>query len=625
MVARVRIVASIFAVWAGFFLVARLGFFLAAAGDLRWSALPAAFVAGLRLDLSGAAYLTSVPLVAVALTSVGALERVGRLVLWMWLAVASVAGALLTVADIEIYRHWGRRIDAVVLSYLATPREAWASAGASPRWLMLGVVALVAVVMLLVFRAALRGLDTAPRRSVSTLAALAGVLLGLGVIGRGGLGTWPLTISSAYHTDDARANHVAENAMWGFFDSVYRRLYDRTNPFATMPAATADSARRAAVSGGSIRPSPFAVARPNVLLIIWESASARVVGSLGGLTGITPAFDSLAGSGISFQRFYASGDRTDKAVAALLSGFPGVPRGSITTTPSKSRALPSLQGELARLGYQTAFYYGGELEFAGLQGYLVNTGVHRRVSKREFPRSEWNSKWGAHDHVVADRILGDLDRMTAPFFAAWLTLSSHEPFEVPGEPTAADDDWQTRYLRSMRYADRVIGSLIARAKTRPWWSRTVVIIVGDHGRRVRPLDEGAVPRDPETEFRVPMLWLGGALGVRDSVALEPASQLDLTPTLLDLVTRPLDGVDTAAGAVGNHDHRWYGRSLARAAALPFGYYGFDDGFGLVTNTTTLVRDDRAGRDAIIRGPIGDLERRLGRALLQTSYQEYLDR
>src|SRR5690606_11414938 len=68
---------------------------------------------------------------------------------------------------------------------------------------------------------------------------------------------------------------------------------------------------------------PVSVRRPNILVIVWESGAAPAFGSTGGLAGVTPRFDSLRREGILFRNMYAAGDRTDKGVTAVLSGFPG--------------------------------------------------------------------------------------------------------------------------------------------------------------------------------------------------------------------------------------------------------------------------------------------------------------
>mgnify|MGYP001241966153 CR=1 FL=1 len=616
MLVRLKIVATIYLFWLGFFLAARTAFlaYHDLGATLGIGGVLEAFRAGLRLDLSGASYLTVVPLVSVALSSFGRWIRFAKRVMWTWLIVAVVGGSLLVAIDLEIVNYWGRRVDAAIVPYLRTLPEAWASAGLAPRGALLLGAALVVTVLLGVLRRLLRPLAALTRGEPLAAIPLTAMLGGLFVIGRGGVGTWPLTVSSAYHSDQPAANLLAQNALWGFFDSAYRRLYDRSNPYQRMTPAAADSILAAArAPNGPSRPSPFATTRPNFLIVLWESASARAFGSLGGVAGVTPGFDSLATAGVLFRQFYAAADRTDEGVAATLSAFPAVPRSSILTTPSKTTRLPSLSRALGRLGYSTGFYYGGDLEFASLKAYLISAGFDRRIGQADFPKGTWNSKWGAHDSVVAERLLADLDTQREPFLASWLTLSSHEPFEVPGQPHRADADWQSQYLASMRYTDRIITSLARRGAERPWWQRTVVVIVADHGRRVVPLDAGAALRSPDAEYQIPMLWIGGAVRARDSVVDEVASQLDITPTLLD-----------AVGDDGWRQFR-FGKTLLRGVERPFAYYGFDEGFGIVTQSGGLVQDDRAGRETFSRGTFGAFERTLGRALLQLSYQEYLDR
>ncbi|MFN0180549.1 MAG: LTA synthase family protein [Gemmatimonadales bacterium] len=614
--ARLLIIATIFLFWVGFFVTARAGYLIyhQLGSRLGVDGVLRAFWAGARLDLSGAAYLSAVPLVALMLSSFRPLIRVARGIVWAWLGLAVSFACLVVAIDLEIVRHWGRRVDAAIVPYLETLPEAWASAGATPRIALLAGALVAAVGLLAALRRLLRPLTALERGAPLAVGPLALVLGVFVVVGRGGVGTWPLTVSSAYHAEDPAANLLAENALWGFFDSAYRRAYDRSNPFFTMTAAAADSAiAAAAVERGPRRPPPFGVARPNFLIVLWESASARAIGSLGGVPGITPGFDSLAATGVLFRRFYAGGDRTDMGVAAALSGFPAIPRGAMLTTPSKTTRLPSLSASLESRGYSTGFYYGGDLEFASLKAYLISTGVDRRVGKGDFPRETWNSKWGAHDSVVAERLLDDLDRQREPFLVTWLTLSSHEPFEIPGYRHPDGADWQARYFASLRYSDRIVTSLARRAAARPWWGNTVMVIIADHGRRVLPLDADSLANAPDAEYRVPMLWLGGALTARGIVVDEVASHLDLTPTLLDAV---------------DHDG-WrrfrYGRSLLREVARPWAYYGFDEGFALVTRDGALVFDERAQRATVASGTVGTFERTLGRALLQTSYQEYLDR
>ncbi len=615
---RVRAYLVTYLFWLAYFWVARalfLGYHWARTSELPAWEIVRTFSAGFRLDASGAAYLTAIPALLLALSVAPPLQRIAVAGMGAWTTIAAVAVAFLVATDLEIYTQWDRRIDAGIIPYLTTPREAWASAGASPRVLLFVLACVLGGTAVWIHRRyVIRRLRDLPRVGPAW-SVPAFLLIGLLVIpARGGLQTVPVTQSSAYWSSRPFANFAAQNALWGFFDSVARRRWDRTNHYLAMPAEEAErvvAAARARI--GPTRPAPDEPSRPNILLIVWESGSARAVEALGGFPGVTPAFDALAHEGVLFRRFYAAGDRTDKGIAALLSGFPALPRGSVLTEPDKAASLPTASRDFQRNGYRTSFYYGGELEFASLKAYLVAAGFDQVAGKDDFPRSSWNSKWGAHDGMVADRVLADLDRAREPFFTVWLTLSSHEPFETPEPATILGADWQSRYFNSMAYTDRVIGRLVAQARQRSWWRNTLVVIVADHGRRVIPLDDRAPFKDADALFRIPMLWLGGAVTARDSVVDEIGSQLDLAPTLLDM-----------AGITPATPYRW-GRSLLDRVAEPFAYYGFETGFGLVTPGGNLVYDPLAARFVTRTGSPTSDDERLGRALMQLTYQDYLDR
>ena len=65
------------------------------------------------------------------------------------------------------------------------------------------------------------------------------------------------------------------------------------------------------------------------MIIVLESFSGYIIGPLGGDSLVTPNFNRYAREGILFTDFYASGTRTDKAIPAILSGYPAQPAQSI--------------------------------------------------------------------------------------------------------------------------------------------------------------------------------------------------------------------------------------------------------------------------------------------------------
>jgi phosphoglycerol transferase MdoB-like AlkP superfamily enzyme len=622
--ARLKLLLAYLLYWLAFFTVARLVFLLfyhREAAALSPRTLAAIFRHGLPLDLSSTAYVSLIPFLLVALPVRGRGAQWVLRVLLGYTAIVTAALSLLAAADLGVYRDWGRRIDAAVLQYLTHPREIWASAGGGPRVLFLAIFAALTVGFVTLARRILGGKPPglAPIHPAGTVLLVFCAML-LVIPGRGGVQQIPINQSSAYFSTEPFANQAALNAGWNFFDSWIKGLNRHTNPYVVMPA---DSARAlvdpAGIAAGqpvggdtTLRPL-LSVQRPSILLIVWESFTARSVERLGGVPGATPQFDSLAGEGLLFRRFYAAGDRTEKGLGALLAGAPTIPKASILKVPSKAATLPMLSRDLTGAGYSTAFYYGGELGFANIKSFVLSGGFGRVLGKDDFPQSTWSSKWGAHDGPVAERLLSDLRAMPAPFFTTWLTLSSHEPFDVPGPVRVRGSDAESRFLNSLAYTDHVLGDFVRRAKREPWWDRTLVVIVADHSKKLERTDAAVPYKSAESWYHIPMLWTGGALARHGENVDRLGGQTDLAPTLL-----------AALGLPGGRRYR-FGRDLFAGAARGWAYYGFDDGFGLVTGEGSLVWEHIPNRITSRTGQVGEAELRLGRAMLQLTYQDYLDR
>jgi phosphoglycerol transferase MdoB-like AlkP superfamily enzyme len=283
----------------------------------------------------------------------------------------------------------------------------------------------------------------------------------------------------------------------------------------------------------------------------------------------------------------------------------------ILNSPSKAAKLPALPGDFERAGYATSFYYGGELEFADFKSYLLSHHFARVVGKGAFAPKDWSSKWGAHDHVVLGRVLSDLRTAPRPFFTTVFTLSSHEPYDVPMAPVFPGTDETTRFLNAHAYADRSVGAFIAAAKHEPWWDSTLVVIIADHGH---PLPRVAPSADERVwlDQHIPMLWLGGALAVRDTVVSTVGAQTDLAPTLL------------AQLGIAHARYAW-GKNLLARDVTPFAYFAYMDGFGWVTPRGRLVWDHAAGRVMQRAGAADSADLRSGQAYQRLSYQDYLDR
>ena len=615
--AKLRFLARYLAFWLLFFTLLRLVFLAYHAAETR--ALGAGTVAGMllrgvRMDLSAASYLALIPLVILAFAPLIP-PRALTFVLRAYTAIAIFIAAVLATTDVEIFSKWGARVDSSLLPYLRTPAEAAASAESSPLVrLVLILLALIAIGLWGYRQLVDRYRGEAPGGRVLRTAPpllLTGVLLLVPI--RGGLQWTPLNPSSTYFSHSDFANQAGLNVAWNFLHSLTLRDYRTSNPYAG--AIGAKEARALVDSllhtSDATTRHLLRTAKPNVILIIWESATAKVIARLGGLPGITPHFDSLTHTGVLFDSMYASGNRSSKGLAAILSGWPAQANAPILSSPARAARLPGLAEDMSRAGFYTAFYYGGELEFADFQSYLVAHGFDRIIGEQDFDRKDWSSKWGAHDHVVLARLLADARTLRRPFFATLFTLSSHEPYDVPMAPVIQGNTEQAHFLNAHIYTDRSLGNFIAAAKREPWWDSTLVIIIADHGHPLPKLPPLAGEQASRL-YHIPMLWLGGALAVRDTVVTVIGSQVDVAPTLL------------AQLGLAHAQYKW-GKNLLAADVQPFAFFSYLDGFGWVDARGRLVYGYNT-RQVMQRTPGAD-ERavRAGEAYQRLTYQDFLGR
>jgi phosphoglycerol transferase MdoB-like AlkP superfamily enzyme len=608
--ARVGILLQSLVFWMVWFLAARALFYA-----WHWRALPPpdrllalqSFWYGARMDLSAAAYLLVVPWLLLIVTVAAPAAITRRLLATFGLGML-VFVSIVTLTDIGTFGPWRRRLDASIWTYLASPREAYASAESIALGPLLGVLAITVALGCWIAVRRMRRWDAAlapvsGRAAISGALSIAATGLVLAVPIRGGLQWTPINESTVFFSRSEMANTGALNAAWYLlYSTIAAQGTPEQNPYTMLSRADA----AAAVDTSLLR-----IPRPNVVLIVWESFTAKVVRHFGGRDSVTPQFARWTRQGVLFDSVFASGDRSAQGLVAILSGFPSVPHDAIMTRPRKASSLPQLGVAMRNAGYRTSYYYGGELAFANMKAYVLHGGFDRVTGIEAFPDSQRNSKWGAHDHVVLDRALRELGAGPRPFFSTVFTLSSHEPFEVPEAPVFPGTDLSTQFLNAHHYSDASIGQFLDAASQQPWWDSTLVVIIADHGSPLPEPPAGTTETVP-ARHHIPMLWVGGALRVRDTVVHRIGTSVDLAPTLLTQLQLPRD------------QFRW-GHNLLQPGPGGFAWFAHQEGFAFIDQAGWLVFDERSRREVAREGAADRGHWRRGSALLQAAFDDYLSR
>lgn len=558
-------------------------------------------VHGASLDAATAGYLTAFPFLLV-LISIWFRKFPLKKILYGYYILAAALISIIFVVDMALYTFWGFKLDASVFLYIDSPKEALASV--SVGFILLRVLAILLLIALnsWVLLKITPSVLTATRKRIAGTAGI--LLLGgvLFIIIRGGVTESTSNIGQVYFSNEPFLNHSAVNPDFSLLSSM-GKSQDFASEFNFF-----DEEKRAALFDGLYPTTDgdsiiqvLNTKRPNILIILMEGFGGAFVEPLGGLPDVTPHFNRLSKEGIFFTNCYANSFRTDRGTVCTFSGYLGLPTASVMKIPAKSRTLPAIAEGLSKAGYKTDFLYGGDINFTNMKSYLLSTGYQRLTANTDFSLAEQTSNaWGVNDDITFEYLYNQLRnrKEEGPWHTAFLTLSSHEPFEVPYHRL------EDKIPNAFAYTDECLGKFIDRLKQTPAWKDLLVICLPDHGFYYPREGSNAMPRF----YHIPLLWLGGA--VKQPMQVDKImNQTDLAATLLGQLGLEHTAFTFSRNVLGS-DYKY-----------PFAFYSFNNGFSFRDSTGVTVFDNNSG-SILFDEPEAD-ESRLdkGKAILQTVYDD----
>lgn len=558
-------------------------------------------VHGASLDAATAGYLTAFPFLLV-LISIWFRKFPLKKILYGYYILAAALISIIFVVDMALYTFWGFKLDASVFLYIDSPKEALASV--SVGFILLRVLAILLLIALnswVLLKITPSVLNATRKRIAGTagMLLLGGVLF---IIIRGGVTESTSNIGQVYFSNEPFLNHSAVNPDFSLLSSM-GKSQDFASEFNFF-----DEEKRAALFDGLYPTTDgdsiiqvLNTKRPNILIILMEGFGGAFVEPLGGLPDVTPHFNRLSKEGVFFTNCYANSFRTDRGTVCTFSGYLGLPTASVMKIPAKSRTLPAIAEGLSKAGYKTDFLYGGDINFTNMKSYLLSTGYQRLTANTDFSLAEQTSNaWGVNDDITFEYLYNQLRnrKEEGPWHTAFLTLSSHEPFEVPYHRL------EDKIPNAFAYTDECLGKFIDRLKQTPAWKDLLVICLPDHGFYYPREGSNAMPRF----YHIPLLWLGGA--VKQPMQVDKImNQTDLAATLLGQLGLEHTAFTFSRNVLGS-DYKY-----------PFAFYSFNNGFSFRDSTGVTVFDNNSG-SILFDEPEAD-ESRLdkGKAILQTVYDD----
>lgn len=523
------------------------------------------FYHGLRIDLSLGGYITM--LYSIILAATPWLEKnIARRILTILTSLLAFTFWTVVVVDLELFKSWGYHIDATPLLYLKTPKEAMASTSNSQiAILTIGMLILTALSVYTFMRYIARPFNYKKGQYWQPLVFL---LIGGAMIIpiRGGFNVAPMNSSFVFfHKTSMFANQAAINPVWNFMYEVMH-IKKIKNTYNFMPQNEAQQIVDTLNHTNGNYPRLLKNSRPNIVVLLLESFTVNAIEVLGGKPGVTPELNKLAKEGILFTNIYATGNRSDRGLVGVISAYPSHPNLAMIKYPNKTSARPRFPKDLEENGYNTRFYYAGDINFGSFRSYITMS-FQDMVTEQDFSgKAKENSfKWGVHDEYMFERLYDDLSKAQQPFMYMAFNMSSHEPFDVPMQTKIQGESSEAKFMNAIYYTDSCIGNLIRKYKQSGMWENTLFVLIADHGTRHIGNLDSQTPR----AYQIPMIFTGGALNVRDTVVETIGSQTDMVATLFDQL-----GID--------HSGYKYSRNLLADDVIPFAFYSYSGMAGVIS-------------------------------------------
>jgi len=493
---------------------------------------------GFQLDLSTASFLMIAPFILHFVSHLffnNSKKIFYTISKWITFVFGFIT-SLIFSGELVSYTEWRSKLTSKIFVHLGTPSEVFRTASGEFTWWFLLYFVIQLVIFYILYRLIITRFHNSEVTKTSKLKLIASFLLattGIVLAARGGIQPIPISVTNAYYSNSQILNDLSVNSTWSFIEMTIN--YNKSNSEQFFTSLSEEESTQLVddlfnyEQVDSVR--LFKSETPDIIFITLEGWSTQMMSCLGGETGITPNFDELSKEGVLFTNVYATSSTSETGHSSIFSGYPTIPRISISHQLAKCRNIPSIINSLDN--YNSAYYFGGSLEYGNIGGYLKEIGFQTIYDEDDLPELSSKGYLGYHDGAMFPYLVSELKEAKSPYIYGLFTQSTHSPYDMP-EPMMADYP-NSKYASSLHYADAQIKLFTEEVKKLPNYENTLVVFISDHGKT--NFKNTNIYNDEF--FHIPVLFWGGALK-NSSIGLtvdKLGSQIDIVKTLLNQLNK----------------------------------------------------------------------------------------
>lgn len=550
--------------------------------DLNFDDYFPAYFKGLSLDLAFVGFVT-IPLVLVFvlwLLLKGKAQHVVKILLKVLFTVLALLIVFIHAGEIGAYGDWNHKLSSRVFIHLSNPDEVFRTASFAHYFLFFRYAVLQLVIVWLLSRSLFSKLMLYPANNrvapiwiVSTSLVFISTAF---LMARGGWQKIPLNSSKSMFSQHAVVNDLCINSSYYFFESL--RESSKVDLDIYLEGVSEEDAlalKQHIETGCDDFPQFLDTLRPNIVVVVLESWVADAISHSGQVEETTPHFDQLISEGFYFSNCYATSGTSEVGNASIFSGFPALPKVSLSLLQDKSRRVKALNQTLKNQGYFSSYLFGGDLKYGGIGGYFLDHNFDEIKDEKHFAHIKQRGALNIYDTDLLEQFIQDIDKRESPFISVVFTGSTHSPWDIPNQWNDFYDGEESGIINTIRFADHALGTFIKNVKRKPWFSNTLFVFVADHGR-TSPTNSGH--HNPEF-FRIPLLFWGPVLheefqGKQEDIVI---SQTDIVATLLTQMNLPTSDYP-------------YSRNVLCTSYNPFAIYSSTKGYGMINPRGHLFFD-----------------------------------
>ncbi|MFT9083125.1 MAG: LTA synthase family protein [Leuconostoc pseudomesenteroides] len=262
---------------------------------------------------------------------------------------------------------------------------------------------------------------------------------------------------------------------------------------------------------------------------------------------------------LSFDNFYnqvGQGKTSDAEMMQENSLF-GLATGSAMVKYGTNNTFESLPAILGQRGYTTAAFHGDVASFWNRDNTYKSFGYEYFFSKSYYPnanKANYNVGYGMKDKIFLRDSAQYIEQLPQPFYAKLITVTNHYPYDLDKQnidfpATKTGDNTVDGYVQTAHYLDQSFGELMAYLKKVGLYNNSVFVLYGDHygiSENHQPAIAQLLGKDKVTNYdlanfqKVPFMI--HATGLKGGIDHTYGGEIDMMPTLLDLLGVPDDGM-----------------------------------------------------------------------------------